>query len=215
MTKIKIIIALLLMCLCPNIHANVPIIGMKYDVHHLPKELKDKNFGVQLDKSGLIVKIFGENIPSEIEEEKELEVVIEEISPEEPDEIIGTKYDSDNVPDELKDQNFAVELDLEGYILRVFTSGIIKNTNDKDRANISDLDMLKIVKSDIIKLHKFVPLITYSGQNALDVLGSDIDELAAENKVTAKFLKEQILRDDTLRIDPTGRLFVIEKANTS
>ncbi|MGN0064810.1 MAG: fibronectin type III domain-containing protein [Nocardioides sp.] len=53
-----------------------------------------------------------------------------------------------------------------------------------------------------------------NGQDAIDALGDDLPEAAAINGVSAADLKEQLLEDEAMWLDPDGRLFAVDPAPT-
>ena len=56
-----------------------------------------------------------------------------------------------------------------------------------------------------------LPVASASGQQAIDLLGAQLDAVAAHHRRSAAQLRELLLRDATMRIDAQGRLFVIDE----
>lgn len=205
----RVVLTIILLVMFSTSYANIGLIGTKYDVHHLPPELKNQNFAVELDKNGMIVKLFKsgtevvevvEPEPVYIDEPEDFVGPIQLVN--DPiDNVIGTTYNTNHIPDELKNQNFAVELDHNNKILKVFTAGIIENI---EVIKLPDVNQEVPVNKPVIDILRGP--IEYTGKDALNVIGDNIDALALEMQVTPDYLKEQFLMDNTLKVDAVGHI---------
>ena len=121
------------------------------------------------------------------------------------DPLVGSVYDSSNIPQAVQGQNFAVRIDpVTGKVLDFYQAGLVGDGQAPAAVSVSNPDKL----TGTTELEK----TTYTGQSAIDVLGPiGITNLANQLQLSEDYLKEQLLNDPTLHVDAAGHIIAIEE----
>jgi PKD repeat protein len=101
---------------------------------------------------------------------------------------------------ETTPKSYVTELDSNGNALKTFE---LKKTGYHNHAHHSTS------KSNTSKTTQ-LDFITYSGQDAIDRLGNQLESLSKKHGMTPEYLTEQFLSDDTLKIDSDGNMLYVE-----
>lgn len=101
-------------------------------------------------------------------------------------------------------KSYVAELDAAGNVVDTFG---LQNVDTKPTKSKSSSKQVVVADND----SEGVEFITYTGQEAIDRLGVDLDTLSQKHNITPDYLKEQLLNDNTLKIDSDGNLLFVEE----
>jgi PKD repeat protein len=105
----------------------------------------------------------------------------------------------------MRGRNYVVEVDQQGKIKQIVDTGAIGNGVDPQQTVNGTFAATVSPTTSSVELPE-----SYQGQDAIDYLGEDLPEIAANYGFTPDKLEELLLNDNTIRIDNNSRIFYVD-----
>ncbi len=105
-------------------------------------------------------------------------------------------------------RNYVVEVDTLGKIKQVVDAGATGSGNDAQSPTVIVSSTARTVPSGGVSTVELP--VNYQGQDAIDFLGNNLQNIAQNSGLTPDKLKEMLVQDESMRVDANGHILYID-----